>query len=161
MIQFAALLLLALQTGGVPEVDSTVQLADREEALLLAREIAANGFLPSLVPLQTASEIEGMIKDNPNLTPSEIETLRAIGAQHAEQLRAKLIELDARAYADALSLSDLRALAVFERSEAAAHRRAAMPQIMMSVVTSLGDVDYGGGVKKDFCSQTGKLCERD
>ena len=77
---------------------------------------------PTLVPLQTASEIDGMIKDNPDLTSAEIETLRTIGARHAKQLRARLIDLDAKAYADALSLSDLRALAIFERSEAAAHR---------------------------------------
>jgi len=159
MIQLAALLLLASPAGDAPQVEAASVDADKEEAMALAREIAANGFLPALVPLQTASEIDGMVKDNPDLTPAEIETLRTIGARHAEQLRAKLIDLDAKAYADALSLSDLRALAMFERSEAAAHRRDAMPQIMMSVVTSLGEVDYGGGVKKEFCSQTGKLCE--
>ncbi|MGZ3248536.1 MAG: hypothetical protein ACXWIW_02265 [Croceibacterium sp.] len=130
------------------------------QALDYARRVAPSGVLVEIARLQTRSEVEGMIKDHPELTEVERNRLRALGQEKAQALVDAAIDSEARAMAAELSLDDLRALAAFATSPAAEHQRAALPKVMASTVGSLGKVDYAGGVRAAFCTETGKLCDK-
>lgn len=129
------------------------------EALDLARQVAAHGTLAAIAPLQTQSEIAEMIAAHPELSEAERARLRAIGEERSKALVASALEAEAAALASELSLDDLRALAAFSASAAAEHQRAALPKVIGATLGSLGKVDYAGGVRAAFCSETGKLCQ--
>jgi hypothetical protein len=131
------------------------------EALDLAQQVAAHGVLAQIAPVQTQNEIEGMIKEHPELTEAERQRLRAIGREHAEALVDKAIDAEAASLAAQLSLEDLRALALFASSPAAEHERAALPKVIAATMASLGTVDYAGGVRAAFCAETRKLCGKE
>lgn len=151
MIAQIAAALIALQAAPVEGAT--------DEKLALAMEIAAVSPLAVIGPLQTAAEVEDIIASNPDLTPDEQDRLRAIGKARAEELGREAQATEAAALADILSLEDLRAIAEFERSEAAAHHRAATPQVAMRVMQGLEGLDYKGEVRAAFCAEAGKLCE--
>jgi hypothetical protein len=130
------------------------------DAMDYARQVASRGVLVEIARLQTRSEVEGMIKDHPELTDAERERLRTLGQDKAQTLVEAAIDAEARAMAAELSLEDLRALATFATSPAAEHQRGALPKIMAATVGSLGKVDYAGGVRAAFCAETGKLCDK-
>jgi hypothetical protein len=129
------------------------------EALDLARKVAANGVLATLGPLQTQSELEEMIKENPDLSEAEQARLRAIGEAQAQALIVKVIETQAAAMAAELSVEDLRLLAEFAGSPAALRQREVMPQVILATVKALDGIDYAEGVRDAFCAETRKLCE--
>jgi len=131
------------------------------EALDLARKVAANGVLATLGPLQTQSEIEEIIAENPEFTEAERTRLRAIGEAQAEALLVKVIETQAAAMAAELSVEDLRVLAEFAGSPAALRQREVMPQVILATVKALDGIDYAEGVRDAFCAETRKLCEDD
>lgn len=128
------------------------------EALDLGRDLARSGFLATLGPLQTGKETEDLIKDHPELSAVEQDKLRAIAKQKAEELSARVIEVEAKAYAESLAIGDLRVLAAHAKSPAALHQRAAMPKIIGATVGSLSGLDYKGSVIAAFCAETGKAC---
>lgn len=130
------------------------------DAMDYARQVASHGVLVEIARLQTRSEVEGMIKDHPELTETERGRLRTLGQEKAQSLVDSAIEAEAKALATELSVDDLRALAAFATSPAAEHQRAALPKVMASTVGSLGKVDYAGGVRAAFCAETGKLCDK-
>lgn len=146
---FAYLFAIVAQAAATPNA----------EAIELGREVSRGGMLATLIPLKTGSEIEEMITENPDLTVEEQEKLRAIGKAQADALFERVLDIEGRALAQNLSLEDLRTIAAYERSDAAARKRAAMVPIMVATVTALDGLDYGGGVKAAFCTQTGKLCD--
>ena len=151
----ASLMLVAAQTATVPAPLPTPS-ADAMEA---ARTISRNSVIVSLVPLQTKAEIEKMIVDNPGLSDTEKERLRTIGQREADAMMARFVEADAAAHAARLSVEDLRAIAAYESSPAAARRRTAMPAIIEATMARLGDADFGKAVRTAFCAETGKLCQ--
>ena len=130
-----------------------------DEGLTIAREIAGHSFLATIGPLQTGAEVEAILADAPDLTEEEQASLRAIGRERADALGKAALEAEAQALATALSVEDLRAIAAFERSPAAANHRAAAPMVMAAVMEELAGVDYKREVKRSFCERTGKLCE--
>ena len=130
-----------------------------DEGLTIAREIAGHSFLATIGPLQTRAEVEAILADAPDLTEEEQASLRAIGREQADALGKAALEAEAKALATALSVEDLRAIAAFERSPAAANHRAAAPMVMAAVMEELAVVDYKREVKRSFCERTGKLCE--
>ena len=125
----------------------------------LAREIAARGMLATIGPMQTQAEIAAIIAEHPELTAEQQDRLRSVGFAEAEALGAKAVEAEAQALAATLTLDDLTAIAAFERSDAAANRRAALPTVMATVMASLGNADYKGAVKAAYCKETGLLCQ--
>ena len=130
------------------------------QAVDYARQVASHGVLVEIARLQTSSEVEGMIKDHPELTEVERDRLRTVGQEKAQALIDAATDAEAMALAAELNLDDLRALAAFATSPAAEHQRAALPKVMASTVGSLGKVDYAGGVRAAFCAETGKLCDK-
>lgn len=148
-MSFAALLAATAATVATPS----------PEALDLARQVAANGLLATLAPIQAQGEVEELIAENPDLGETERARLRAIGEAKAAELVAGAIEAEAGVMASNLSLEDLRALAAFASSPAARHQREAMPAIIGATLGELGDVDYLGSVREAFCGESGKLCD--
>ena len=123
-----------------------------------AREIAGASILAVIGPLQTTAEVEQIIGENPDLTEVEADRLRVIGKERADEIGQRALEAEAQALAQALSLADLTAIAVYERSEAAANRRAVTPMVAASVMQGLQGIDYKAEVKARFCEESGKLC---
>ncbi|QPC97862.1 hypothetical protein [Qipengyuania soli] len=151
---------MKLLTLALPVLVLAAPLAANDDPkLALAREIAGHSLLATLGPLQTAAEVEQIIADAPDLTAQEQDDLRTIGREKAEEIGKRAIEAEAQAMAAMLTLEDLDAIASFERSPAAAHRREIMPMIVGSIMQELAGLDYKGEVRAAFCEQSGKLCE--
>ena len=149
----AALLILQSATS------SAVETAPDAEKLALATEVAAASPLATIGPLQTAAEVENIIAAHPELTADEADRVRALGKQRADELGQQALATEAAALADALTVEDLRAIAAFQRSTAAANHRAALPQVAMAVMQSLDGLDFRGEVQAAYCAESGKLCD--
>lgn len=128
------------------------------EAIELGRRIAEAGLLSTLGPMQAQSEVDGLLKDNPDLNADQRAKLQNIGSEQMKTIGRKVLEAEAKAYANALSVADLRAIAAWLASPAAQAQKKAMPAIMLATVSALQGVDFKGGVKSEMCRQTGKLC---
>jgi hypothetical protein len=72
--------------------------------------------------------------------------------------RERLMQATAKAYADKLSLGDLRVIAAFWKSPAGQSYRASIPAVIAATVESVGDMDFKGDVIAAYCKETGKLC---
>ena len=130
------------------------------EALSLSRELAETGTLAAVLPLVQAKETEELIANNPELSPAERDQLRAIAKATFRQGRERIMDATARAYAERLPLGDLRALAAFQKTEAATRYRDLMPEAIAAAMQSIGPMDYKGDVRAAFCKETGKLCDQ-
>jgi hypothetical protein len=129
------------------------------EALRLGRELAGQGTLTALLPLIEAKETEELIAAHPELNGGEKAQLRTTARTTYESGLDKLLASTGRAYAERLSISDLRRLVAFNRTAAARRYRAAMPQAIAETMRTVGPMDFKGDVIKAFCKQTGKLCD--
>ena len=128
------------------------------EALALGRELAEHGSLAALLPLIQAKETDDLVASHPQLSRSEQLTLRAVAARTYQAGRERLMAATGRAYAERLSISDLRRLVAFEKTAAAGRYRAAMPAAIAATIRAVGPMDFKGDVLKEFCKETGKLC---
>ncbi len=128
------------------------------EALALGREMAQVGTLATILPMMEKAETDALVAEDPTLTATEQEKLRAMAHASFMAGQEKALAADARAYATHLSVEDLRALVAFSKTDAAAHLRAAMPAIAASTMQEMGTVDFKGEVRAAFCKETGKLC---
>jgi hypothetical protein len=130
------------------------------EALRLGRELAESGTLATVLPLMAKKETEELVAAHPELSAVEAATLRATANRVFTAGRERLMDSEARALAERLTLADLRAIAAFQRSSAAQHYRAATPEVIATMMESIGTMDFKGDVVKSYCRQTGKLCAR-
>jgi hypothetical protein len=128
------------------------------EALRLGRELAESGTLATVLPLMAKKETEELVAAHPELSAVETATLRATAKRVFSAGRERLMDSEARALAERLTLADLRAIAAFQRSSAAQHYRAATPEVIATMMESIGTMDFKGDVLKSYCRQTGKLC---
>ncbi len=126
----------------------------------LGRELAGQGFLATLLPLQTAKEADEMVAAHPELTPAEQADLRATARTTAAALGERIFAVVGHAYATSLSEDDLRALVAFGRTPAAAHFRTAQPQVIGATTAALAGVDFKGATLAAFCARTGKACAK-
>lgn len=155
----ASLVLLAAQAAVQPSAITVTPVEPSAEAMELARTISRSSLVATIFPAQSAAEIQTILKANPDLTAAEQATLRRISERRAAAMLDRFVEADARAHAQRLSLDDLRRIAAYEQSEAASRRRAALPFIMRDVMATLQTFDFGRAVRREFCAETGKLCE--
>jgi hypothetical protein len=128
------------------------------EALRLGRELAESGTLATVLPLMAKKETEELVAAHPELSAVEAATLRATASRVFTAGRERLMDSEARALAERLTLADLRAIAAFQRSSAAQHYRAATPEVIATMMESIGTMDFKGDGLKSDCRQTGKLC---
>jgi hypothetical protein len=132
--------------------------APTPEAEDLGRRLAATGTLETLLPAVTAKETEELIAQHPELSEAERHTLRDTGREIAGAMRDRLAAAFGHEYAASLSLADLRALVAYAESPASRRYRAVVPEVLMRTMAKLGGVDFGGTLRKSFCTKTGKLC---
>jgi len=128
------------------------------EALKLGREIAESGTMASFIELVQAKETDELVEAHPELGDSDKAKLRTTARAVYETGRERLMQATARAYADKLSISDLRSIAAFWKSAAGQSYRASIPAVIAATVQSVGDMDFKGDVIAAYCKETGKLC---
>ncbi len=144
-------LLLALAAAGAAATAAG-------ESERLARIVAENGMLATVAPIIAANEAREILAEHPELTPAERATFQATATEIATSMRAQLVTAEAAAFAKHLALDDLRIIAAYSQSPAAANQRAAMPAIMADTATVLGKLDHKGKLRAAFCTKTGKMC---
>ena len=132
--------------------------APTPEALNLGRHLAERGSLASLLPLIQAKETEELVAAHPELSADEKAALKAVAKRVFETGRSRLMEATGRAYAERLSIQDLRKLVAFHKTGASRRLQAATPQAIAATLQSVGKLDFKGDVTAAFCRQTGKLC---
>jgi len=130
------------------------------EALTLGRQIAEHGTLGTLLPMMRQKETEEMVAAHPELNATEQAKLRTTSKRVFEAGRDRIMQSEGRAWAEQLSLPQLRAVATFQGSAAGKHYRAAMPVVIGSTMKSIGQMDFKGDVSTAFCKETGKLCAK-
>lgn len=131
------------------------------EAERLGRELAEAGTLAALLPVIQAKETDELIAAHPGLSDSEKAALSVTAGRVYEQGRERLLAETGRAYAERLSIEDLKELVAFEKSAAAVRYRAAMPAAIAATIQAVGPMDFKKDVRAAFCKETGKLCETD
>ena len=94
------------------------------------------------------------------MSAAEQEKLRATAARVFESGRERLMDAEARAYVEKLSVEDLRAVAAFQTSDAGKRQRAAMPSVIADTMQRVGKLDFKGDVVAAYCKDTGKLCDK-
>ena len=132
--------------------------APSAEAERLGRELADAGTLAAVLPLIQAKETEELVAQS-ELTDAEKAALRVTAKQVYEAGRERLLSATGKAYAERLSVDDLRTLIAFERSDAAKRYRGAMPSAVGAAMEAAGPMDFKKDVRAAFCKDTGKLCD--
>ncbi len=132
--------------------------APTPEALNLGRQLAEQGTLASLLPLIQAKETEELLAAHPELSRDEKAALKAVAERVFQTGRGRLMEATGRAYAERLSVRDLRLLVAFHKTGAARRFQTATPQAIAATLQSVGKLDFKADVAAAFCRQTGKLC---
>ena len=94
-----------------------------------------------------------------DLTDAEKSALRVTAKRVFEEGRERLMTATGKAYAERLSVEDLRALVAFEQSDAARRYRGAMPGAITAAMQAVGQMDFKKDVRAAFCKESGKLCD--
>ena len=128
------------------------------EAQRLGRELANHGTLAALLPMMKAKEVDELVAAHGELGPADKAKLRDVAERTFDQGRERIISATGRAYAQRLSVADLRRLAAFYRTPAAGRFQAALPSVIAETVAGLGKMDFKGDVMAAYCKETGKLC---
>jgi hypothetical protein len=128
------------------------------EALKLGRVIAESGTLASLLPMIKADETAKILKEHPDLTAAEQAKLRETAERVFSVGTDKLFTATARAYAERVSIDDLRKAAAYYRSPAAQRLQAAQPQVIAASVGAMQGMDFKKDLLAAYCKETGKLC---
>jgi hypothetical protein len=130
------------------------------EALAVSRQIAETSDLVSLLPMIQAEETKELIEEHSELNEAEKSALRATSKRVFETGRERLIGAIAQAYADRMTVEELKSIVAFESSPAARRYRAVTPAAIQAAIQSIGEPDFKGDVLKAFCKETGKLCPK-
>ena len=134
--------------------------ASTPEAQDLGERLARTGTLASLAPLLFEKETEELIAEQPDLTVDEQAELREISRNTGQRLLERVTSVEGSAYAEQLSVEDLRALVAFAESDVARRQRAATPAVIIQTMTALGEIDFKAEVAEAMCNASGKMCER-
>jgi len=134
--------------------------APSAQAIALGRQIAERGTLGTLLPLIQKKETEELVAAHPELNATEQARLRAVSKRVYEEGRGRLMQTEGRAWADQLTIGELRAVAAFQTSAAGKRYRAAQPAVIAATMKAIGQIDFKGEVQSAFCKETGKLCRQ-
>jgi hypothetical protein len=134
--------------------------APSAEALALGRQIAEAGTLSSFVELVQAKETDELVESHPEFSDTDKAKLRAVAMSVYQSGRERLMQATARAYAERLSVADMRDVVAFQKSRAGQSYRGAIPAVIAATVQSVGEMDFKGDVIAAYCKQTGKLCAK-
>lgn len=158
---WTACALLAAQPASQPMVvlGPPPNQAVTSQAEALGREIAENGMLANLLPLVAQRDTEELVAAHPELSAAEQGQLRATSARIFAAGRDRLLTATARAYAQRMSLAQLRRVVAFYRTPAARALREATPAAMIETMQAVAGIDLKRDVQAAFCRDTGRLCE--
>lgn len=134
--------------------------APSSDAQRLGRKLAEQGTLASLLPLLKAKETEELLKEDPSLSAAEQMKLRAIADRVFQTGYNRLMRATGDAYAQQLSVKDLRSLTHFYNSPIAARYRFATPNVIIATMKSVGEMDFKGDVRTAFCAEMKRLCPK-
>ena len=134
--------------------------APSPEALALGRQIAEAGTMASFIELVQAKETDELVEAHPELSDADKVKLRATAKTVYQSGRERLMQASARAYAERLSVADMRDIVAFQKSRAGQSYRRAIPAVIAATVESVGEMDFKGDVTAAYCKQTGKLCAK-
>jgi hypothetical protein len=129
------------------------------EGLRLGRALAESGTLAALMPMVADKEIGELVAAHPELSEADRAAFRSSARATYQAGRDRLMDATGRAYAERLSVADLRALVAFNRTPAAAHYRAALPEAIAAAMQAVGQMDFKKDALAAFCRKTEKLCE--
>jgi hypothetical protein len=130
------------------------------EALKLGRQIAETGTLATVLPLVQQKETEELIAAHPELNAAGKARLRATARRVYETGRERLMQAEARAYAQRLSIGDMRTVIAFQSGAAGKRYRAAIPGVIADTMRQIGKMDFKGDVLAAYCKETGRLCAK-
>ena len=128
------------------------------EALALGRRLAETGTLASLLPIMIAKDTEELLAEHAEWSDADKAALRATAAEQAKVGIERLMSATGRAYAEKLSVKDLRVLVKFNERPVATRWREATPGAIVAAMTEVGALDFKGDTRKAFCAKTGKGC---
>jgi Uncharacterized protein conserved in bacteria (DUF2059) len=128
------------------------------EAERLGRELAGQGTLAALLPLVAAKETEELVAAHRDLSEPDKAALRETAHATFAAGESRLMAATGHAYAERLTVAQLRRLVVFNRTEAARRYRAAMPEAIAATLQAIGPMDFKAETLAAFCRRTGKLC---
>jgi hypothetical protein len=152
----AVTLAMALLLAGAPA--SAPAPAPGAEAERLGRELAGQGTLAALLPLVAAKETEELVAAHPDLSEADKAALRDTARSTFAAGESRLIAATGHAYAERLTVAELRRLVSFNRTEAARRYRSAMPEAIAATLQAIGPMDFKADTLAAFCRRTGKLC---
>jgi hypothetical protein len=133
--------------------------APSAEAERLGVALAQSGTVAALLPLAARKDIEELVAAHAELSDSDKAALRRSAERTFAAGRAKLMAATGHAYAERLTVAELRTLVAFNRSPAAKHYREAMPEAIMAAMQTIGSMDFKKDSLAAFCRDTRKLCE--
>lgn len=128
------------------------------EELDLGTKLARSGNVASIIPVIEMRQTEQLIETMPHLTKAERDRFRQIAHAVAEKGTDFLFRAEGRAYAERLSLADLKALIAFEESDVARRKRAAEPAVTIATMEAMRGFDFKQEVMKAFCAEAKKAC---
>lgn len=128
------------------------------EALALGKRLAETGTLAALLPMKIAQETEELVAEHPGWSEADKAALRAAATEQGKAGVERLMTATGRAYAEKLSVEDLRVLVAFNEGEAGKRWRAATPGVIAAAMAEVGELDFKGDTRKAFCAKTGKGC---
>ena len=105
-----------------------------------------------------AKETDELVEAHPELGDADKVKLRAVAKTVYRSGRERLMQASAHAYAERLSVADMRDVVAFQKSRAGQTYRGAIPAVIAATVQSVGEMDFKGDVTKAYCKETGKLC---
>lgn len=128
------------------------------EALALGKRLAETGTLAALLPVIMAKETEELVAEHPEYAEADKAALRAAAAEQGKAGIDRLMTATGHAYAEKLSVEDLRVLVAFNEGEPGKKWRAATPGVIAAAMSEVGQLDFKGDTRKAFCAKTGKGC---
>jgi len=130
------------------------------EALRLGNEIAAHGTLAALLPLKQQQDTAELLAEGKTLSAADQAKVRATVQRLYVDAKKRLFSATGRAYAERLSLADLRTIAAFYRTGASKRFQAAVPTAIVATMKAVGEVDLKKDARVAVCKETGKLCAK-
>ena len=132
------------------------------EALALGRELSEQGTLAALLNVAESKDKADLATRNPGMSTADRIALDAAVAQAYAAERDRLFAADARSFATHLSVEDMRTLVAAAKSSAAQHLRDAMPRIIASTVSQVGQIDLAATARTNYCKgrESQPLCAK-
>jgi len=132
--------------------------APSAEQVSLGVELARLGSVASMLPAVELEQTDQLLDEHPELATPERLALRRIAHRVAVQGMERLIETEGRAYAEALSVDELRSAIAFARSPVGRRMHAAEPAVARKTLLALRGYNYKREVMAALCRETGKGC---